>query len=45
MLYQNEPIKFFVVNKMQLNKLFTIHLVKIHKVIFNNRADIIVKHN
>ena len=24
MLYQNEPVKFFEVNKMQLYKLFTI---------------------
>ena len=27
MLYQNEIVKFFEVNKMQLYKLFTIHLV------------------
>ena len=45
MLCQNEPVKFFVVNKMQLYKLFTIHLVKILKVKFNNRAVLIVKHN
>ena len=29
MLYQNEPVKFFEVNIMQLYKLFTIHLVQI----------------
>ena len=31
MLYQNEPVKFFEVNKMQLYKLFTIYLVQFLK--------------
>ena len=45
MLYQNEPFKFFEVNKMQLYKLFNIlYLVQIVKV-NNNREVLIVKHN
>ena len=31
MLYQNEPVKFFEVNKMQLYKLFTIYLLQFLK--------------
>ena len=38
MLYQNEPVKYFDVNKMRLYKVFTIHLVQILQVKFNNRA-------
>ena len=38
MLYENEPVKFFEANKMQLYKLFTKHLVQILQVKFNNRA-------
>ena len=37
MLYQNEPVKFFEVNKMQLYKLFTIHILQILQVKFNNK--------